>query len=61
VLLGAAAAWPVITLVFHTHWAVDWTGIVVVLAAVAAVGVCAGAVAAFAALARRPAPVLRTE
>ncbi len=61
VLLGAAAAWPVITLIFKTHWAIDWSGIVVVLAAVAALGVCAGAVGAFTALARRPAPVLRTE
>ncbi len=61
VLLGAAAAWPVITFVFKTRWAIDWTGIVAVLGAVAAVGVCAGAVGAFTALARRPAPVLRTE
>jgi putative ABC transport system permease protein len=61
VLLGAAAAYPVIILVFHTQWAIDWNGIVAVLGAVALVGACAGAVGAFTALARRPAPVLRTE
>jgi putative ABC transport system permease protein len=61
VLLGGAAAYPVITLVFHTRWSIDWTGIVAVLAGVAGVAASAGAVGAFAALARRPAPVLRSE
>jgi len=59
VALGAAAAWPIVTRVFETHFAVDWTGIVGVLALVSAVGAVAGGVAAFTALARRPAPVLR--
>ena len=61
VLLGGAAAYPVITLVFHTRWAVDWSGIVAVLASVAGVAAVAGGIGAFAALARRPAPVLRSE
>jgi putative ABC transport system permease protein len=60
VALGAAAAWPIVNQVFHTRLAVDWTGIVGVLALVSAVGAAAGGVAAFAALSRRPAPVLRT-
>ncbi len=59
VLLGAAAAWPIVTRVFETHFAIDWAGIVGVLALVSAVGAGAGGVAAFTALARRPAPVLR--
>jgi putative ABC transport system permease protein len=59
VALGAAAAWPIVTLVFHTPLAVDWTGIVGVLALVSVFGAVAGGVAAFAALSRRPAPVLR--
>jgi len=59
VALGAAAAWPIVAGVFQTHLAVDWTGIVGVLALVSVVGAVAGGVAAFIALARRPAPVLR--
>ena len=58
--LGAAAAWPIVTRVFETHFAIDWSGIVAVLALVSGVGAVAGGVAAFAALARTPAPVLRT-
>jgi putative ABC transport system permease protein len=60
VLLGATAAYPVVTLVFHTHWSVDWSGIVRLLASVAAVAAAAGAAGALSALARRPAPVLRS-
>jgi len=59
VALGAAAAWPIVTQVFKTHFAIDWAGVVSVLALVAAVGALAGGFAAFMALARRPAPVLR--
>ncbi len=61
VLLGGAAAYPVITLVFHTRWSIDWNGIVAVLAAVTGVAAIAGGIGAFAALAKRPAPVLRSE
>jgi putative ABC transport system permease protein len=61
VLLGGAAAYPVVALVFHAPWSVDWGGLVAVLASVAGVAAAAGAVGAFSALARRPAPVLRSE
>ncbi len=60
VLLGTAAAYPIVSTVFQTHFAIDWSGIVSVLLLVVVCGVVAGAVAAFSALARRPAPVLRT-
>ncbi len=50
-----------ITLVFHTRWSIDWNGIVAVLAAVTGVAAIAGGIGAFAALAKRPAPVLRSE
>ena len=60
VLLGAAAAYPVVTLVFQTHWSIDWSGIVELLAGVAVVAAAFGAVGALSALARRPAPVLRS-
>jgi putative ABC transport system permease protein len=59
VILGGAAAYPVVTLVFRTHWSVDWSGIVAVLISVAAVAAAAGGIGAFAALAKRPAPILR--
>jgi len=61
VLLGGAAAYPVITFVFHTRWSIDWSGIVAVLVAVTSVAVAAGGLGAFTALAKRPAPVLRSE
>jgi putative ABC transport system permease protein len=60
VALGAAAAYPVVTRVFQTHWSVDWTGLVAVLGGVALTAALAGAAGAFAALAQRPAPVLRS-
>ncbi len=60
ILLGGAAAYPVVTLVFRTHWSIDWGGIVWLLAAVAAVATAAGAIGALSALERRPAPVLRS-
>jgi putative ABC transport system permease protein len=61
VLLGGVAAYPVITSVFHTHWSIDWSGIVVVLASVAGAATFAGGGGALVSLARRPAPVLRSE
>jgi putative ABC transport system permease protein len=61
VCLGAAAAYPVITKVFQAHWSVDWSGLVLVLAAVAFAAAVAGSVGAFVALAKRPAPVLRSD
>jgi putative ABC transport system permease protein len=59
--LGAAAAYPVVVLVFRAHWSLDWSGVaalVVVTAALAAFGGLAGAAVA---LAQRPAPILRGE
>jgi len=61
VMLGGAAAYPVIVLVFHTHWSIDWTGIVTVLAGVASAATIAGGIGAFSALSKRPAPALRSE
>ena len=61
VLLGGAAAFPVVTLVFHAPWSIDWRGIVTVLAAAAGVASVAGGISAFSALGKRPAPVLRSD
>ena len=60
ILLGGAAAYPVVALVFRAHWSVDWSGVVAVLASVAVVAAGAGLAGAFSALAKRPAPVLRS-
>jgi putative ABC transport system permease protein len=60
-LLGLAAAYPVVALVFHAPVAFDALGLGAVLAGVAGAGAIVGGVAAFAALARRPAPVLRAD
>jgi putative ABC transport system permease protein len=60
-LLGVAAAYPVVVLIFHVPMAFDGAGLGAVLAGVAGAGAAAGAAAAFTALARRPAPVLRAE
>ncbi|MEH6675615.1 ABC transporter permease [Phenylobacterium sp.] len=57
--LGAAGAWPVVTRVFNATWSVDWPVIVGILGGTTALGVVGGALAAFAALSRRPAAVLR--
>ena len=60
-LLGTAAAWPIVALVFKFHWSVDWVALGVVLGAVAALTAGCGAIAALAALSQRPAPVLRAD
>ncbi len=60
-LLGMAAAWPIVTLVFRFRWSVDWPALLTVLAGVAAISAGGGAVAAVVALSRRPAPSLRAE
>ena len=59
-LLGAAGAWPIVTLAFKATWSVDWTG-VVLLTSATAVAALGGGVAALHALSRRPAPVLRSD
>lgn len=61
VALGAAAAWPVTTLVFQAHWSMDWGGVAALLAAAAVIAAGGGLFGALAALSKRPAPVLRTE
>ena len=58
--LGAAAAWPVVTLVFQAGWSVDWSGIAALIGGAAGLTAIGGLIAAAAALSRRPAPVLRT-
>jgi putative ABC transport system permease protein len=61
VALGAAAAWPVVVQVFHLSWAVDWTDVAALVGGAGLVAGLGGLLAAFAALAQRPAPVLRSE
>jgi putative ABC transport system permease protein len=61
VALGFAAAWPVVVKVFEATWSVDWAGALLLIAGAAALTGAGGLVAALAALARRPAPVLRAE
>ncbi|WP_284877487.1 FtsX-like permease family protein [Brevundimonas sp. MEB006b] len=60
-LLGAAGAWPVVTLAFKASWSVDWPGVVLLLTSATGVAALGGSVAALHALSRRPAPVLRSD
>ena len=61
VALGFAAAWPVVVKVFEATWSVDWAGALALIGGAAALTGAGGLIAALAALARRPAPVLRAE
>ena len=61
VALGWAAAWPVVTRVFHLSWAVDWTGVAALAGGATLLAGGGGLIAAFAALSQRPAPVLRAD
>ena len=61
VLLGAAAAWPVVVLVFETRWSVDWTGVAALAGGAMLLAGLGGTLAALHALAKRPAPVLRAD
>jgi putative ABC transport system permease protein len=61
VLLGWAAAWPVVVKIFEAHWSVDWAGVAALLAGAAVLAGAGGLIAAFQALAKRPAPALRSE
>ncbi len=61
VVLGYAAAWPVVVKVFHAKWSMDWAGVAALLAAAAIVAGIGGLLAAFQALSKRPAPALRAE
>jgi putative ABC transport system permease protein len=60
-LLGAAGAWPVVTLAFKASWSVDWPGVVLLLTSATGVATLGGGAAALHALSRRPAPVLRSD
>jgi putative ABC transport system permease protein len=59
VALGAVAAWPVVALVFETRWSVDWAGVAALAGGAMLLAGLGGTLAALAALAKRPAPVLR--
>jgi putative ABC transport system permease protein len=59
--LGAIATYPIVTRVFEAKFSIDWAGLVVLLVGVAAVTGAGGLGAAFVALAKRPAPVLRSD
>lgn len=61
VALGYAAAWPVVALVFQATWSVDWTGVAALILGAAILAAGGGLLAALQALAKRPAPTLRTE
>ena len=61
VALGAAAAWPVVALVFETRWSVDWAGVAALAGGAMLLAGLGGTLAALQALAKRPAPVLRAE
>jgi putative ABC transport system permease protein len=57
--LGALAAWPIVVLVFEATFAVDWAGVLLLLAAASGLAAIGGTLAALHALSKRPAPVLR--
>ncbi|HEY8572385.1 ABC transporter permease [Phenylobacterium sp.] len=59
--LGYVAAWPVVVKVLEVHWGVDWSGIGALLGGTAVVAAAGGLLAAFHALAKRPAPALRAD
>jgi putative ABC transport system permease protein len=61
VLLGLAAAWPVVTRVFEARWSVDWGGVAALVGGAALITAAGGLAAALQALSRRPAPVLRAD
>jgi putative ABC transport system permease protein len=61
VALGYVAAWPVVVKVFRVHWGVDWQGLGALLGAAALLAALGGLIAAFHALAKRPAPALRAD
>ncbi len=60
VLLGSIAAYPVTRFVFQAPWSMDWGGVAAIVLAAALIAALGGLVSAAAALAKRPAPILRT-
>ena len=61
VLLGYAAAWPVVVQVFQATWSVDWVGVGGLILAASGLAGAGGVLAALRALASRPAPTLRDD
>jgi putative ABC transport system permease protein len=59
VALGALAAWPVVTAVFDAEFSIDWSGVLLLTVSATALAALGGGLAAWQALAQRPAPVLR--
>ncbi|CAN5288179.1 FtsX-like permease family protein [soil metagenome] len=58
--LGAAGAWPIVTLVFKASWSLDWGGVILLLGGATGLAGLGGGIAALHALSQRPAPILRT-
>lgn len=61
VALGCFAAWPVVTQIFKAQWAVDWSGVFLLVFGAALLAALGGLLATLHALARPPAAALRTE
>lgn len=59
--LGCLAAWPVVTRVFKADWAVDWSGVALLVLGASVLAALGGFFATLHALAKRPAAALRTE
>jgi putative ABC transport system permease protein len=59
VLIGALAAWPIVTQIFEARWSLDWTGVAVLALAAAAIAAIGGLAAGLIALSRPPARTLR--
>ncbi|MEO7027734.1 MAG: FtsX-like permease family protein, partial [Caulobacteraceae bacterium] len=58
--LGVLAAWPVVALVFEADWSLDWAGVAGLTVAAVALAGLGGVAAAFLALRRSPASLLRS-
>ncbi|OYU70195.1 MAG: oxidoreductase [Alphaproteobacteria bacterium PA2] len=61
VVLGYAAAWPVVVLIFKAHWGVDWGGVMALVGGAAGVAALGGLAASLQALSKRPAAALRAD
>ena len=61
VVLGYAAAWPVVVRVFRATWTVDWGGVAGLVLGASLLAAAGGLAAALQALAKRPAATLRSD
>ena len=61
VVLGYAAAWPIVVRVFETQWSVDWGGVALLLGVASGLAAIGGLMASFQALSKQPAAALRSE